>query len=548
MKKVPVGAQTLLSRNVPYPDFQETFVSAPIERGKIQLATDVKPWRDRAHQISDVFDGFPLETLEENVSDEVCQMAFAPTKRKKENVYSKGQYGVYDFSRTLSGFYRLKVRVLSNCTIYLIFDETDSRRITGGTGGIEVNYHRADCTNIVKYALKRGEYDLTAFEPYSARYTRLAVTKGKIEVSAFGFMSYENPLAVAKQFLCEDKDLVRIVRAAQNTLAQNSLDVLMDCPSRERAGWINDGFFSGRAEYILTGENGAHYNLLENYALAPENGDLEKGMLPMCYPGDFPNRDFIPNNAMWFVINLYDYFQRSGDRRLVERSKEKVYGALAYFKAFENEYELLENLKGWIFIEWSAANWKHFVRGVNFPSNMMYCKALEYAGKLYGDGEWIEKSKRIKQRILELSVNGEFFTDNAERDENGDLVRTENTTETCQYFAFFFGVADKERYGKLYRKLVEEFGSMRKAGAYEKVYPSNALFGFLMRLELLRWDKDYKRLLAEVKNYYLHMAKATGTLWEHKDVRASLNHGFASYVGTFVTEALGLTKAYQKEM
>lgn len=247
------------------------------------------------------------------------------------------------------------------------------------------------------------------------------------------------------------------MRAAQNTLAQNSLDLLMDCPSRERAGWINDGFFSGRAEYILTGQNKAQYNLLENYALAPENGDLEKGMLPMCYPGDFPNHDFIPNNATWFVMNLYGYYKRNGDKRLVELCKEKVYGALAYFKAFENEYELLENLKGWIFIEWSAANWKHFVRGVNFPSNMTYCKALEYAGKMYGDGELIEKSKRIKKRILEFSFNGEFFVDNAEREEHGNLYRTENMLKD-EFYKWH------EKYGKPI--IVTEFGADTLEGVH----------------------------------------------------------------------------------
>ena len=79
----------------------------------------------------------------------------------------------------------------------LIFDENDSRVITGGTKGVEVNYRRADCANIVKYALKRGEYELTSFEPYSVRYTRLAVTKGRVRVRSFGFNPYENPSAYA---------------------------------------------------------------------------------------------------------------------------------------------------------------------------------------------------------------------------------------------------------------------------------------------------------------------------------------------------------------
>lgn len=61
-----------------------------------------------------------------------------------------------------------------------------------------------------------------------------------------------------------------------------------------------------------------------------------------------------------------------------------------------------------------------------------------------------------------------FFTDNAERDANGKLYRTQNTTETCQYFAFFFGIADKETYGKLYAELMDKFGSLRKEASIRR--------------------------------------------------------------------------------
>lgn len=537
-----VEAPFILERNVPYPLLSETMLDVPVERGRITRKTEYKVWRDRAHTITDIFDGFPLEKLQEDVSDEVCALSFEPIRNSKTNVFKKNTYGIYAFSRSISGFFRLKVSVEADCVFYLIFDEVDSRVITGEGKGIDVDFKRNDCANIVKYQLKRGEYELTCFEPYSVRFTRLAVIKGRICLRSFGFISYENPSAYKKEYVCEDKDLERILKAAQNTLAQNAVDLLMDCPSRERAGWINDAFFSGRAEYVLTGSNVAQFNLLENYAIAPPLADLPEGMIPMCYPGDFPNNDFIPNFAMWFVLGLYDYWTRNSDRHLIEISKEKVYGALAYFKDFENEYELLENLKGWIFIEWSAANWKHFVRGVNFPSNMTYCKMIECAGKLYDDRDLLDKSRRIKARIRELSFNGEFFTDNAERDANGKLYRTQNTTETCQYFAFFFGIADKETYGKLYAELMDKFGSSRKESEYPTVYPSNALIGFLLRLELLRLDKDYIRQLKEIKSYYLNMANTTGTLWEHKNVRASLNHGFASYVGALIVEALGFEK------
>ena len=169
---------------------------------------------------------------------------------------------------------------------------------------------------------------------------------------------------------------------------------------------------------------------------------------------------------------------------------------------------------------------------------MQYSKMLLCMGELYQDHSLIVKAEKMKERIRELSFDGKFFNDNAVR--NGkELVRTNNTTETCQYFAFFFGVASRTDYAELYNTLMKEFGYGRKEDEYPTVYPSNALIGFLLRLDLLRQDKQYEKLIDEVKAYYTKMAMTTGTLWEHKDTRASLNHGFASYVATFILEALG---------
>ena len=51
-------------------------------------------------------------------------------------------------------------------------------------------------------------------------------------------------------FDSQDKELKEIVQAARATLAQNSVDLLTDCPSRERAGWLANVYFSMEAERI----------------------------------------------------------------------------------------------------------------------------------------------------------------------------------------------------------------------------------------------------------------------------------------------------------
>lgn len=532
-----VPERRLLERGVPYPLLWEYVCDAPVERGKIQKKAEYVVWRDRAHNITGIFDGFPLETLECDASADVSGLAFTPSP-SGGSAFSAGEYGVYAYPRTLSGFFSLCVEAEEDSLLYLIFDETDSRAVSGGAGGIEVDFKRNDCCNVVEYALKKGSYRLLCFQPNSARYVRLCAMRGKFSVPRFGMVTYENPQAFALR--CPMRGAYgKIFEAAQNTFAQNAVDILMDCPSRERAGWLCDALFSGRAEGLLTGGNAVERNFLENYVLAPQAVELPEGMLPMCYPGDFPNGDHIPNYALWFIVHLHDYVRRTGDKTFLPAAKNKVYGVLGYFASCENEYGLLENLRGWVFVEWSACNRKDYVRGVNFPSNMLYKQALECAGELYGDEILLQKSRNVCARVQELAFNGEFFADNAERGEDGVLVRRDDhLTETCQYYAFFFGIADRAAHAPLYRKLKDGFGPQR-GEKYPEVAPSNAFMGFILRLELLRQEGDYARLLKEVVQYYADMAEMTGTLWEHKNISNSLDHGFTSYIAVFLWQALG---------
>ena len=89
----------------------------------------------------------------------------------------------------------------------------------------------------------------------------------------------------------------------------------------------------------------------------------------MCYPADHYDGVFIPNWALWFVVQLEEYLERSGDRATVEALKERVLDLFEYFEPFRNEKGLLEKLASWVFVEWSKAN--QFVQDVNFPSNIV---------------------------------------------------------------------------------------------------------------------------------------------------------------------------------
>ena len=59
--------------------------------------------------------------------------------------------------------------------------------------------------------------------------------------------------------------------------------------------------------------------------------------------------------------------------------------------------------------------------------------------------------------------------------------------------------------------------------------PVDMFSGYIMRLDLLMRDGKREELLEECKKLLLPMAERTGTLWEHNNICASCDHGFAAY-------------------
>ena len=526
-----VPMNTVLPRGVNYPKLESEGADL-IECGSVSIDPTLAPWRDRAYTDIDevLIKGFYPSELEEDSGEEASKFVFT-RGGMRDGAIAGGEYRVYDFSRTLTGFFKMYVRAEEETELFILFDEI----VTEAGSATKVDPFRNSCCNVVKYTLDEGEYDLISFEPNSARFAAIVVPRGKADVSCFGMIKYENPDAARFKFDYGDEKINCVVSAAVNTFAQNAVDVLTDCPSRERAGWLCDGYFSGRAEAFLTGKSLVERNFLENYARAPQSPYLPEGMIPMCYPADHNDGIHIPNWTMWYILELENYYSRTGDRELLLASRDKVFGLVKFFSDFYNEYGLLENLKNWVFVEWSKCNEWEFVRGVNFPTNMLWARALLAVDAMYGAPELKVQAEAMRENIRKLSYNGEFFTDNAVRDESGELHSTGNTTETCQYYAFHCGCATREDYPELFERMITRFGPSRDdAVVYPTVYRSNAFIGNYLRLEVMLREGLFDRVMSECGDFFYKMGALTGTLWEHATVGCSMNHGFASMAAVYV--------------
>jgi alpha-L-rhamnosidase len=386
-----------------------------------------------------------------------------------------------------------------------------------------------------------GNISFENFEIYGFKYYAVFVVSGEIEIKDIYKIKIRHDPENAPELVTDDKELLEIYEASLESYRSNSLGIFTDCPTRERAGWLCDSYYMSRGSYAIMGNTLIEDDFLENFR---NHGckTIPSGMLPMCYPSEHPSGRFIPQWSLWFILELPEYKERNplADLSLF---RDTVDGILKFFEQYENEYYFLEDLPSWNFVEWSKAN--DWCEGVNFPTNMLYAAALKTAASLYGDGALSERADEIIAEVRRLSLRKEpvsgkvFFADRALR-QNGEIVVTDDFTEVCQYYAFYFGAASPETDSELWRTLVEEFGPHRvKEGGYPGVHAANAFTGNYIRLDLLYENGLRDQVLRETDGYYSEMVKQTGTLWENNVSfrNASCNHGFASHVCRWLLNA-----------
>lgn len=474
-----------------------------------------------------------FENEECNLFYESHALAFTDRREAGSGAIREGEARLYALDRVRAGLIELEITAQSDVRVYLIYDEL----LTDG----DVVPRRMNMLGAMRLDFPAGEHRFLAFEPNCFKYLKICAVKGSLKVRHLALIEQAGIEVPRVQF--EDSQLQEIFDAAVNSYRQNATDIFMDCPSRERAGWLCDSFFTGRCEYAFTGENRVETSFLENFCQSDRfimNPEAPKGVMPMLHPGDtdyIGRHEYIINWNFWGIIEAAEYARlRNGASDVVENLRKVIYGVLEAVKIYEDEYGLLENLPGWVFVEWSRANDRDVTCGVNFPSNMLYAGALEAAGRMYGDETLIHQAERVRAAVRRLGFNGEFFVDNAIR-QNGRLVQTANTTETCQYYAFALRTATPETHPKLWRTMTEAFGPNRKQeNRYPNVAFSNAFIGNYLRLIALMDNGCWEQTLEEVRAYFGFMARENGALWEYDTRRGSCCHGFAAYAGVILLE------------
>jgi alpha-L-rhamnosidase len=536
MPLVELEPRSLAARGVPYPDFK-TIPSKAIAAGRFEKLGKV-PQRAYYGFHPSGFGDFPDGQLEARPDH---LMTALETKSliaaEPAGIIAPGTFHLHDFGVNLSGFIGLRVRVEQPARLLATFDELR----TGPHATVDP--HRLQCVNAVQYDLPAGVHDIETFEPYTLRYLQIHALDGAIASNACFSANWPTPTPTVPPSPLPTRASTPSTRpparpsartpptSSWTARAASAPDGCAIRSSPDASKWTSPDRLRWSAISWKTTHNPTKFP------------GLVPGMLPMCYPMDPYEEDskhYIPNWAMWFLLELEEYVARTGDLELSDRLQPRVEGLLEFFKRYENTDGLLEKLDAWVFVEWSKAN--DFVQDVNYPTNMLYAAALDAAARIYQNDKWAKKAATLRETINRQSFDGSFYRDHAKRLPDGTLDIRPERTEVCQYYAFFCNTTTPAERPELWKTLVNEFGpSRRETKAHPDIFPCNQLPGNMLRIEILSRYGETARIHDEALGYWQMMAETTGTLWEHDQPQASCNHGFASHAAVVLRrDILGL--------
>ena len=160
---------------------------------------------------------------------------------------------------------------------------------------------------VTRLHVPAGTWNFTAMEAGVARWLKLYFRgTGTVTLHAAGMLVHEYPDAHRASFLCSDGDVNRLYDAAKRTLLCNTQDIFMDCPDRERGGWLCDSLWTARAAAMLLGDTRVEREFLETFLLTPADG-MFRGFFPETYPGskaDYAAMTGITTWSFWLMCEL----------------------------------------------------------------------------------------------------------------------------------------------------------------------------------------------------------------------------------------------------
>ena len=450
-------------------------------------------------------------------------------------------YALWDGGESRVGFIRLAVTCEKAGVIDLVHTELLQ------TDGTIPYYHNI----VTRLHVPAGLTEFVTMEPALARYVMVYFRGvGAVTVHGLSILDDAYPDERRTSFLCSDENVNRLYQAAKKTLLLNTQDIFMDCPERERGGWLCDSLWTARAAALMLSDSRVEREFIENFLLTPADG-MFHGFFPEVYPAlklSYKDMTGITTWSFWLMCEVCEFIRRTGDIAFRDKHKPRIAAFVKGTKDFMGKSGLLENLP-WLFIDWSMSNYGEYQQPVSSPANALYAFMMTELGETFEEPDWVAEGQRVRNLLRNAIIGSgdtstvQYIPDSFQVDEKGHLHSKGRFSEAAMYTALWSGLFTAEESPRLAKAVRDKMGPAPLFAKDPNVGGSQLFIGLCIRLDMLCRLGYHGKMYEDMRAIFdPQLKEGPGTLWENQAIDTSSRcHGFTAHAGVhLIRDVLGL--------
>lgn len=280
---------------------------------------------------------------------------------------------VVDFGRVIAGFPYVDIEGPPGAVVDVTFGEwlTPDGRVPAYRAPVRFfTYLGPPMYTTDRIILGAGRQRWQRFFHSGMRYLQLTVrdAPSAVTVHQAGAVFHTYPYVTRGSFRASDPVLGAVWNTGAYTVQLSTADVIMDCPWREKGQWID--MVAPTANYYAFGDRAIVTRFLRTTSFTQD----AEGRMYFPYPSTFAFE--MPDQTMWWGMNLWSYYLHTGDAALLNELYPVVARAEAWFKSHKSSRGLLD-------VNWPFTGqrllWPWVDHGHRFPNNLPGFKLGEMA-------------------------------------------------------------------------------------------------------------------------------------------------------------------------
>ena len=330
---------------------------------------------------------------------------------------------------------------------------------------------RCGCHYEDKWILSGNNDSLTAFDYKGFRYAQIICGQGVTEKSEIFAQVRHYPFKTALTCTVDNSDIQKIWKLCENTLKYGTQECFIDCPTREKGQYLGDVCISAVAQAILTGSCDMLKKSLVDFA---QSHIICPGLMAVA-PCSFMQE--IADYSLIYPMALLWYYKLSHDTVLLKELMPVLDGLSAYFKRYEREDGLIQN----VYDKWNLVDWPENLRdgydfmlskpvsdGVHNVINAFYIGMLKCINEI----KQILSGQTVNISEYESAYINTFFNSSAGL--FTDSPHTEHTSLHGNILPLLFNIGINENVKNNIVTLAENKG-ITKCGTYFSFFVLQAL-------------------------------------------------------------------------